>query len=98
MNTAGGERAPFLTWEFPRWHRVSQHPERTPHHGATVESNVFLKTAYFADDRPAVRWIEERTTNHWSDGASLGVVILMSLGLWATAWEVIASLASALLR
>jgi len=63
-----------------------------------VDSNVVLKTTYFADDRPAVRWIEERTPNHWSDGVSLTVVLLMSLGLWAASWEVIASLASALLR
>jgi hypothetical protein len=63
-----------------------------------VDSNVFLKAAYFADNRPAVGWIEERTPNQWSDGVSLTVVLLMSLGLWAAAWEVIASLASALLR
>jgi hypothetical protein len=63
-----------------------------------VDSNVFLKTAYFADDRPAARWIEDRAPNQWSDGVSLTVVLLVSLGLWATAWEVIASLALALLR
>src|SRR5437879_5292601 len=40
-----------------------------------VDSNVFLKTAYFADDRPAARWIEERTPYQWSDGASVTVVI-----------------------
>ena len=63
-----------------------------------MDSNVSSKAAYFADNRPAVRWIEERTANEWSDGVSLTVVLLMSLGLWAAAWEVIASLASALLR
>ena len=63
-----------------------------------MDSDVFLKTAYFADDRRAVRWIEERTPNQWSDGVSLSVVLLMSLGLWAAAWEVIAALTSTLLR
>ena len=62
-----------------------------------MDSNVFLKAAYFADNRPTVRWIE-RTANQWSDGVSLTVVLLTSLGLWAAAWEVIASLASTLLR
>ncbi len=46
-----------------------------------MDSNVSLKAAYFADNRPAVRWIEERTANEWSDGVSLTVVLLMSLGL-----------------
>jgi hypothetical protein len=63
-----------------------------------VDSNVSLKAAYFADNRPAVGWIEEPTANQWSEGVSLSVVLLMSLGLWAAAWEVIAALASALLR
>ncbi len=98
MNAAGRERAPFLTWEFWRRHRVCLTPERTRITEQLVESNVFLKTAYFADDRPAVRWIDERTPNQWSGGVSLTVVLLLSLGLWATSWEVIASLASALLR
>jgi hypothetical protein len=63
-----------------------------------VDSNVFLKTAYFADDRPAVRWIDEQTPDQWSGGVSLTVVLLLSLGLWAASWDVIASLAPALLR
>ncbi len=60
-----------------------------------VDRNTFVKAAYFADDRPPLRWIEERNPNQWSDGVSLAAVLLMSLGLWAAAWEVIASLASA---
>ena len=63
-----------------------------------VDRNTFVKAAYFADDRPPLRWIEERNPNQWSDGVSLAAVLLMSLGLWAAAWEVIASLASAWLR
>ena len=63
-----------------------------------MDSNVFLKAAYFADSRPAVQWIEERTADQWSNGLSLTVVLLTSLGLWAAAWEVIASLASVSLR
>jgi len=64
----------------------------------TFVRNTFVKAAYFADDRPPLRWIEERNPNQWSDGVSLAAVLLMSLGLWAAAWEVIASLASAWLR
>jgi hypothetical protein len=63
-----------------------------------VDRNAFVKAAYFADDRPPLRWIEERNPNQWSDGVSLAAVLLMSLGLWAAAWEVIASLASGWLR
>jgi hypothetical protein len=69
-------------------HRITEEP---------VDSNVFSKAPYFADNRLAVRWIEERTANQWSDGVSLAVVLLMSLGLWAAAWELIASLGSVLL-
>jgi hypothetical protein len=42
-------------------------------------------------------WIEDQTPSHWSDGASLTVVLLLSLGVWAGVWEAIASLASAVL-
>jgi hypothetical protein len=57
-------------------------------------SRVLLKSAYSADQRSTVRWIGERTPHHWSDGASLTIVLLLSLGFWAAIWEVVASLAS----
>ena len=60
-----------------------------------VHSKVLLKGAYSGDQRSAVRWVEDRTPSHWSDGASLTVVLLLSLGVWAAIWEVVASLASA---
>jgi len=99
MNTAGREYAPFFDMgnsapascllNTLSAHRITEE---------LVDSNVFLEAAHFAEDRPAVRWIEERTPNQWSDGVSLSVVLLMSLGLWAVAWEVIAALTSTLLR
>ena len=60
-----------------------------------VDSKVLLEGAYSADQRSAVRWIGERTPNHWSDGASLTIALLLSLGFWAAIWEAVASLASA---
>ena len=42
--------------------------------------------------------VEDRTPSHWSDGASLTVVLLLSLGVWAATWEAVASLASAVLQ
>ena len=60
-----------------------------------VHSKVLLKGAYSGDQRSAVRWVEDRTPSHWSDGASLTVVLLLSLGVWAGIWEAVASLASA---
>jgi hypothetical protein len=63
-----------------------------------VDSRVLLKGAYSADQRSAVRWIGDQTPSHWSDGASLTVVLLLSLGVWAGIWEAVASLASAFLR
>ena len=61
--------------------------------GELVDSKVLLKGAY-ADQRSAVRWIGDHTPSHWSDGASLTIVLLLSLGFWAAIWEVVASLAS----
>ena len=57
-----------------------------------VHSKVLLKAAYSADQRSAVRWIGDRSSHHWTDGASLTVVLLLSLGLWAAAWEAVAFL------
>jgi len=60
-----------------------------------VHSKVLLKGAYSGDQRSAVRWVEDRTPSHWSDGASLTVVLLLSLGVWAGIRDAVASLASA---
>jgi hypothetical protein len=66
--------------------------------GGLVDSKVLLKAAYSADQRSAVRWIGDYTPSHWSDGASLTIVLLLSLGFWAATWEAVAWLASAFLR
>jgi hypothetical protein len=63
-----------------------------------VNRKVLLKGAYSADQRSAVRWIGDHSSHHWSDGASLTVVLLLSLGVWAGIWEAVASLASAVLQ
>jgi hypothetical protein len=57
-----------------------------------VDSKVLLKGAYSADQRSAVRWIEDHTPTQWSNGASLTVVLLLSLGFWAAVWQVVALL------
>jgi hypothetical protein len=69
--------------------------EHAPDQGELVDSKVLLKSAYSADQRSAVRWIGDRTRSQWSDGASLTIVLLLSLGVWAAIWEVVASLGSA---
>ena len=66
--------------------------------GELVDSKVLLEGAYSADQRSAVRWIGDRTRSQWSDGASLTIVLLLSLGFWAATWEAVAWLASAFLR
>jgi len=63
-----------------------------------VHSKVLLKGAYSGDQRSAVRWTGDRTRSQWSDGASLTIVLLLSLGFWAATWEAVAWLASAFLR
>jgi hypothetical protein len=70
---------------------------RSPHRitEELVDSKVALRGAYSADQRSAVRWIGERTRGRWSDGASLTIVLLLSLGVWAAIWRAVASLASA---
>src|SRR6266436_26104 len=45
-----------------------------------VDSKVLLEGAYSADQRSAVRWNGDRSSHSWSDGASLTVVLLLSLG------------------
>jgi len=99
-NTASRERALFLTWEFGCGIAFALRSELSADRVTEelLDSNVFSKAGYFADDRRGARWIEEQTPIQWSGGASLTVVLLVSLGLWAAAWEVIASLASTLLR
>jgi hypothetical protein len=63
-----------------------------------VDSKVALRGAYSAHQRSAVRWIGERTPHHWSDGASLTIALLLSLGVWAAIWQAVAWMASAFLR
>jgi hypothetical protein len=63
--------------------------------GELVDSKVLLEGAYSADKRSAVRWIRDNTPSQWSDGASLTIVLLLSLGFWAAIWQAVASLASA---
>jgi len=41
-----------------------------------MDSKILLKGAYSADPKSVVRWIEERTPDQWSDGASLTTVLL----------------------
>src|SRR3984893_2865977 len=60
-----------------------------------VDSKVLLEGAYSANQRSAVRWNGDRSSHSWSDGASLTVVLLLSLGVWAGIWEAVASLGSA---
>jgi hypothetical protein len=57
-----------------------------------VHSKVLLEGAYSADQRSAVRWIGDRTRSQWSDGASLTIVLLLSLGFWAVIWQAMAFL------
>ena len=96
VNTAGRERVPFLTWEHaaaasrllnkPSTHRIT---------GELVDSKVLLKGAFSADHRSMARWIGDRSPRQWSDGASLTIVLLLSLGFWAAIWQAVASLVSA---
>jgi hypothetical protein len=60
-----------------------------------VDGKVLLEAAYSADQPSAVRWIGDRTRSQWSDGASLTIVLLLSLGFWAAIWEAVGWLASA---
>jgi hypothetical protein len=66
--------------------------------GELVDSKVLMKGAYSANRRSAVRWTRDDTHIPWSDLASLTVVLLLSLGVWAAIWEAVASLASAVLQ
>ena len=57
-----------------------------------VDGKVLLEGAYSADQRSAVRSIGDRTRSQWSDGASLTIVLLLSLGFWAAIWQAMAFL------
>ena len=57
-----------------------------------MDSNALLKGACSANQRSAVRWIGDRSSNHWSDGASLTVVLLLSLWIWSAIWQAVAFL------
>jgi hypothetical protein len=64
--------------------------------GELVDSKVLLEGAYSADQRSAVRRIGDHTPHPWSDGASLTVVLLLSLGVWAVIWGTVTSVSAAL--
>jgi hypothetical protein len=90
------ERAPFLTWEMQDGIVFAQQTEHARDHGVTVGSKVLLEGANSAEQRSAVRGIGDHTPSQWSDGASLTLVLVLSLGFWAAIWRAIASLASRL--
>jgi hypothetical protein len=99
VNTGGRERAPLFDMETSAAaSRLRNSPSARRITEELVDGKVLLEGAYSADQRSAVRWIEDQTPSHWSDGASLTVVLLLSLGVWAGVWEAIASLASAVLQ
>jgi hypothetical protein len=57
-----------------------------------VDNKVLLEGAYSANPRSAVRWTGDHTPSQWSDGASLTIVLLLSLGFWAAIWQAMAFL------
>jgi hypothetical protein len=60
--------------------------------GELVDSKIVLHDAYSIDDRwPPVQPLGERAPHNRLDtGASLIVVSLLSLGLWAAIWGAVA--------
>ena len=96
INTAGRERAPFLTRGHAAKGLLNQieHAQNT---GELVDSEILLRGTYSADQWSVVQWIMDRTSNHRSDGASLSAVLVLSLAIWAAIWEAVASLAYAFL-
>jgi hypothetical protein len=99
INTAGRERAPFLTWGNAA--AASCLLNKLGARGITeelVDDKVLLKGAYSEVDQPAVRSIGKRTPDHWSERASMTAVLFLSLGLWVVIWEAAGSLVSAVLR
>ena len=99
INTAGRERAPFLTWGNAA--AASCLLNKPGARGITeelVEHKVPLNGAYSEVDQPAVRSIGKRTPDRWSERASMTAVLFLSLGLWVVICEAAGSLVSAVLR
>jgi hypothetical protein len=99
INTAGGERASFLTWGNVA--AASRLLNKASAHRITeelVDNKALWKGAYSEAEQPAVPSIEKRTPDHWSDRVSMTAVLFLSLGLWAAIWEAVGLLASAALR
>jgi len=67
--------------------------------GSLVNSKNRLQSPYSVNDRrrPA-QLLEERGRGRPDMGTSLITTLLLSLGLWAAIWGVVASLASVALR
>jgi hypothetical protein len=67
--------------------------------GELVESKIVLQSAYSVDDRrPPVQPFGKRVPHRRLDtGATLIVVSLLSLGVWAAIWGAVAALFSAAL-
>jgi hypothetical protein len=57
-----------------------------------MDSEILLKAVYSADQRSAVRWIEDHPPSHWSGGVSLTIALLLSLAVWAAIWQAVAFL------
>jgi hypothetical protein len=96
MNTSDRERAPlFDTGKAATASCLLKQTEHAPDHGGTGGQQSFVRGRLFS--RSTVSGSMDRVPHpsHWSDGASLTVVLLLSLGVWATIWRAIASLASA---
>jgi hypothetical protein len=60
-----------------------------------LDSKVLLRDAYSGDDQSSARPHGERA--RLSTGASLTLVLLTSLGLWAAIWGAVKTLAWAVL-
>jgi hypothetical protein len=92
MNTSDRERALFLTRGKRRRHRVCLTKLRTHRNmGELVDSKARLEGAYSANQPSTVRWFGDHAPSQWSDGASLTIVLLLSLGVWAATWRAIGS-------
>ncbi|SRR6266436_2624779 len=95
INTAGRERAPFLTWRnTAAASRLLNKASAQRITEELVDNKVLWKGAYSEAEQPAVPSIEKRTPDHWSDRVSMTAVLFLSLGLWAALWEAMGWLAS----